>query len=67
MSGINHEYIHGRVLKAKEKEDVNHKANYVYLMEFDFFVKEYVVNHNIVDANKDKNITLVLGEVKIKQ
>jgi len=64
FSGVKHDCINGRVLKMGEREDLNHAANYEYLMNYSFIVKEFVENTNIVDANEGNVLKpIVLGKI----
>lgn len=55
--GKKHEYIHGRIMKSNEIEDINHRVAYDYQIRFAFMIKEAVFNDTLsVDANEETAI-----------
>ena len=52
IAGTKNEFIHGRITKIGENEDINHAAQYDYQIVFAFQVKEAVFN-DIIDGNPE--------------
>lgn len=57
LAGRKHPFVHGRIMKVGETEDVNHRAQYDYQISFAFWIKEAIFktgDEELPDANPEE-------------